>query len=205
MPRDTVFQPSLFQRPDEAGGWRQLLDDAECGVRYRPGVIGPATAGGWFDALRDGIAWKSQRRMMYERLVEVPRLLASWWLDDPALPPVLDAAKAAVQEAVDEPFNAVGLNLYRDGNDSVAPHGDKQHMLVPSHPVVLLSLGAVRRMVIRPNDPPRRALQVDLEPGSLLVMSHRSQLTHQHGVPKTRDPVGPRISLAFRVRPRSNA
>src|SRR5690606_3970761 len=202
---DPVMQPSLFPHPDAAGDWRQLFDDAEGGVRYRPGVVDASTAVAWFEALRDGIAWKSQRRMMYERVVEVPRLLASWWLDDPALPPVLAAASRAVREAVDEQFTAVGLNLYRDGNDSVAPHGDKQHMLVPGHPVVLLSLGATRRMTIRPNLPPRRAVRVDLEPGSLLVMSHRSQLTHEHGIAKTRDAVGPRISLAFRVRPRPDA
>lgn len=205
MSDERATQPSLFPLPGEAGGWRQLFEDAEGGVRYRPGIVDAETACAWFDALRDGIAWKSQRRMMYERLVEVPRLLASWWLDDPALPPSLAAACRAVRAVIDEPFNAVGLNFYRDGNDSVAPHGDKQHMLVPGHPVALLSLGAARRMAIRPNAPPRRTLQVELEPGSLLVMSHRSQLTHEHGIPKAREVVGPRISLAFRVRPRPDA
>ncbi|MCE7031552.1 alpha-ketoglutarate-dependent dioxygenase AlkB [Lysobacter sp. GX 14042] len=182
-----------------------MFDDPGGGVRYRPGVVDPATAEAWFDALRDGIAWKSQRRLMYERVVEVPRLVASWWLADPGLPAALGAAFTAVREVVDEPFNAVGLNFYRDGDDSVAPHGDKLHMLVPGHPVVLLSLGAARRMSIRPNTPPRRSLQVELEPGSVLLMSYRSQLTHQHGVPKTRQAVGPRISLAFRVRPQADA
>jgi hypothetical protein len=31
-------------------------------------------------------------------------------------------------------------------------------------------------------------------------MSHASQSTHDHGIPKTPAQVGPRISLAFRVR-----
>lgn len=174
-------------------------------MRYHPGVVDPVTAEAWFQALRDGIAWKSQRRMMYERVVEVPRLVASWWLGHPELPEVLGAAARAVRAVADEPFTAVGMNFYRDGNDSVAPHGDKLHMLVPGHPVALLSLGSARRMAIRPNEPPRRALHVELEPGSLLLMSYRSQLTHQHGIAKTRRAVGPRISLAFRVRPQPDA
>ena len=48
---------------------------------------------------------------------------------------------------------------------------------------------------------PRRAFPVDLAAGSLLVMSYETQLHYTHGVPKTSEPVGPRISLAFRVRP----
>jgi alkylated DNA repair dioxygenase AlkB len=197
-------QPGLFDTPGDGGERereRVLVEDAECGIRYRPGLVDAATAGRWFEALRDGIAWQSQRRPMYDRVVDVPRLTASWRLGDPGLPPALREAADAVLAAAGEPFNAVGLNYYRDGNDSVAPHGDKLHMLVPRHPIALLSLGSTRRMAIRPKRPPRRSLQVDLEPGSLLLMSYDSQLHYEHGVPKTREPVGPRISLAFRVRP----
>ena len=39
-----------------------------------------------------------------------------------------------------------------------------------------------------------------MPPGSLLVMDYETQLHYTHGVPKTTDPVGERISLAFRVR-----
>ena len=98
-------------------------------------------------------------------------------------------------------FNSVGLNLYRDGRDSVAAHNDHIDELVPGHPIALVSLGATRRMTIRAKQPPRRVLHVDLEPGSLLVMSYETQLHYTHGVPKTRGRVGERISLAFRVRP----
>jgi len=56
-------------------------------------------------------------------------------------------------------------------------------------------------MVLRAKQPPRRVMQVDLEPGSLLTMSYATQLHYTHGVPKTNEPVGERISLAFRVKP----
>jgi alkylated DNA repair dioxygenase AlkB len=43
---------------------------------------------------------------------------------------------------------------------------------------------------------------VELAHGSLLAMSHASQVSHEHGIPKTARPTGARISVVFRVRPR---
>jgi alkylated DNA repair dioxygenase AlkB len=99
----------------------------------------------------------------------------------------------------------VGLNFYRDGRDSVAPHNDHLEVLVEGFPIALLSIGGTRRMTIRAKQPPRRALHIDLEPGSLLMMSYATQLHYMHGIPKTTDPVGPRMSLAFRVKPAATA
>ena len=113
---------------------------------------------------------------------------------------ILDAARLVV-DRLGVPFTSVGLNLYRDGRDSVAPHNDHLNELRKGFPIALISLGATRRMTIRAKEPPRRAVHVDLEPGSLLVMDYATQLHYTHGVPKTADPVGERISLAFRVRP----
>jgi alkylated DNA repair dioxygenase AlkB len=137
---------------------------------------------------------------MYEREVEVPRLRAHFSIDDPALPPPLKEALAAVCAAVPAPFDSIGLNLYRDEHDSVAPHNDKLADLTGGQPIALLSLGATRRMTIRAKLPPRRVLQLDLEAGSVLLMSYATQLHYDHGIPKQRVPAGPRISLAFRVR-----
>ena len=100
------------------------------------------------------------------------------------------------------PFNSIGLNFYRDGNDSVAPHNDRLHELVEGEPIALVSLGDTRRMLIRSKRPGQPAVPIDLEAGGLLVMSYASQLHYTHGVAKTRAKVGPRISIALRVRPR---
>jgi alkylated DNA repair dioxygenase AlkB len=105
-----------------------------------------------------------------------------------------------VTAQLEMPFNAVGLNLYRDGRDSVAPHNDHLYELRKGFPIALVSLGATRRMTIRPKAQPRTPVYVDLEPGSLLVMDYDTQLHYTHGVPKTPEPVGERISLAFRVK-----
>jgi alkylated DNA repair dioxygenase AlkB len=99
------------------------------------------------------------------------------------------------------PFNSVGLNLYRDGRDSVAPHNDHLHDIREGFPIALLSLGARRRMTIRAKAAPRRSMHVDLETGSLLVMDYATQVHYTHGVPKTSALIGERISLAFRMKP----
>jgi len=177
-----------------------LLRDAEGGIVYWPGVLGPALAQTWFGQLLPSIAWHGQQRWMYERAVTVPRLMASVGLDDPARPALLDAALAAVRSVAPAPYTHAGFNLYRDGSDSVAPHNDRTADLAPGQPIAILSLGAAREMLIRAKAPPHRPLRVLLQPGSVLVMSHASQFTHDHGIPKTAQAVGPRISLAFRVR-----
>jgi alkylated DNA repair dioxygenase AlkB len=140
---------------------------------------------------------------MYDREVVVPRLLGSFRLDPPDedLPAAIAAAAERVIAALDVPFNAVGLNLYRDGRDSVAPHNDHLYDIREGFPIALLSLGSVRRMTIRAKTAPARTLHVDLAPGSLFVMSYDTQLHYTHGIPKTDAAVGERISLAFRVKP----
>lgn len=190
-----ILQSSLFDP-----GPQTLVDDVEGGVSYRPQVIDRDLAARWFATLCDGVGWQSMQRPMYDRVVDVPRLVASYGLES-ALPPPLAEIAERVRAELGHPFNAVGLNYYRDGSDSVAPHNDKLDSLVPGHPIALLSLGATRRMTIRAKAPPRAAIHIDLEPGSLLVMSHLSQSHYDHGIPKTRDDVPPRMSLAFRMRP----
>jgi alkylated DNA repair dioxygenase AlkB len=159
------------------------------------------TAARWFDALRDAVAWQSERRRMYDRDVDVPRLVARYPLDDEALPPVLAEAATRAGAPTQTRFNSVGLNLYRDGRDSVAAHNDHLYEIVKGHPIALVSLGATRLMTIRSKSRPRRILDLDLEAGSLLVMSYETQLHYDHGVPKTASPVEARISVALRVRP----
>jgi alkylated DNA repair dioxygenase AlkB len=190
-----MAQLSLFE-----SGSQVLLDDASGRIVLTPEMVERTTAQTWFDQLHEGIAWKSGRRLMYEREVDVPRLRAHFRADDPQLPPALRAAHVMVGASVGAPFDSIGLNLYRDQNDSVAPHNDRLEDLLRGQPIAVLSLGATRRMTIRTKQPPRRVLHVDLESGSLIVMSWNTQLHYDHAILKQRAPVGPRISLAFRVR-----
>lgn len=191
-----MAQLALFE-----SGPRLLVDDATGRIEYTPDFVDPATSARWFAGLRDEVQWQSERRRMYDRDVDVPRQHAAYRLGDSNLPAALRDAAECVSKTVGAPFNGAGLNLYRDGRDSVAPHNDHLYEIVEGFPIALLTLGSTRRMTIRSKARPRRVLDVDLEPGSLLLMSYETQLNYDHGVPKTNDQVGERISVAFRVRP----
>jgi len=193
-----VAQLTLF----ESSNW--IVENDERGrITYEPRFVDAATAAAWFAELRVAVTWQETRREMYDREVDVPRLTAHYWLDSPSTdtPQAILGAAARVKTHLEVPFNAVGLNLYRDGRDSVAPHNDHLYELREGFPIALVSLGATRRMTIRATTEPRRTTHVDLEPGSLLVMDYTTQLHYTHAVPKTHEAVGERISLAFRVKP----
>ena len=193
-----MSQLVLFDSTD-----RVLADDERGRITYLAGLVDAATAAAWFAELRGVVAWRAERRQMYDREVDVPRLVGHYRLDSArgAVPSAILDAAARVTEHRHVPFNSVGLNLYRDGRDSVAPHNDHLSDLRKGFPIALLSLGATRRMTIRAKEAPRRAMHVDLESGSLFVMDYATQIHYTHAVPKTKDAVGERISLAFRVKP----
>lgn len=193
MPQLTLFD----------SGETLLADDERGRISYRPHFVDAVTAAAWFAELRSGVDWRAERRMMYDREVDVPRLTGHFRLDPPPADTpgtILDAARLVI-DGTDVPFNSVGLNLYRDGRDSVAPHNDHLNEIRKGFPIALVSLGATRRMTVRAKAPPRRVIHIDLEAGSLFMMDYATQLHYTHGVPKTTEPVGERISLAFRVRP----
>src|SRR5207302_3153549 len=197
-----MAQPSLFDSTDTL-----LANDERGRIAYTPRFVDAATADTWFAELRSGVNWRAERRVMYDREVDVPRLIGHFRLDpapDSTPAAILDAARLVV-DRTGMPFNTVGLNLYRDGHDSVAPHNDHLNEIRKGYPIALLSLGGTRRMTIRSKAPPRRVIHVDLESGSLLIMDYATQLHYTHGVPKTTEPVGERISLAFRVKPPRSA
>lgn len=188
-----AFQQELFEPAPT-----QVTQDDDGGICYLPACISSELAQQWFDSLLAAADWGAYRRQMYDREVAVPRLIAGYANSALTLPGPLNDAFALMCERVDAPFNHVGLNLYRDEKDSVAPHGDKVDKLIPGQPIAILSLGETRRMTIRARHASTPVRHIDLEPGSVLIMSFESQLTHEHGIPKLIRRCGPRISLAFR-------
>ena len=156
--RTAVAQGSLFE--SSAG---VLADDERGTISYTPAFVPAAVAEAWFQQLRESIEWKAERRRMYDRDVDVPRLTAHFRLvtaegENAAVPAPIRAAAREVLTRTGVPFTSVGLNRYRDGRDSVAPHNDHLNELVEGFPIGLLSLGATRRMTIRTKEPPRRSL-----------------------------------------------
>jgi len=168
-------------------------------IVYFAPVFSPAESNSLFEILLNTIPWSSERMWMYERLVEVPRLVASY---EPGaeLPESLREIKSRAQAVLDEPFNGVSLNYYRDGTDSVAWHSDHSEGLTEKPTVALVSFGATRSMLFRSKAPPRHQLRCDLEPGSILAMCGDIQQHWEHHIPKVNLPTDARISVALRTK-----
>lgn len=192
---------------DLTGNVQRTVLSAGAWVDRLPGWLSGSDA--LLDHLLTAVSWRAERRQMYDREVDVPRLL-SWYGDDDELPhPVLTDAKAALDDhyrtELGEPFRTAGLCLYRDGRDSVAWHGDTLGR--GSHAdtmVAILSVGSDRPLLLRPRQAappgsePVAPLRIPVGHGDLVVMGGSCQRTWEHAIPKTTKTVGPRVSIQFR-------
>jgi alkylated DNA repair dioxygenase AlkB len=157
-----------------------------------------------FARLADRVPWRAERRQMYDRTVDVPRLLCFYGEDAELPEPSLAACRAALSghygRELGEPFRTAGLCLYRDGRDSVAWHGDTiGRGSTEDTMVAILSLGTARPLLLRPRGG-GGTLRYTLGHGDLLVMGGSCQRTWEHAVPKSARTTGPRISVQFRPR-----
>jgi alkylated DNA repair dioxygenase AlkB len=205
---NAVLQGSLLDLCGEAGpgplgsSVRRVTLARGAWTDLRPGWIAGADA--LFERLAAAVPWRAEKRYMYDRVVEVPRLLCFYAEGQPLPDPVLDEARRRLDDhyraELREPFRSAGLCLYRDGRDSVAWHGDTTGRgSTQDTMVAIVSLGAPRSLLLRPRGG-GRALRHELGHGDLLVMGGSCQRTWEHAVPKTARAVGPRISVQFRPR-----
>jgi alkylated DNA repair dioxygenase AlkB len=204
MAIDLAWQPSLLGDGGDAAGVeidrgfhelqrRELTEGAW--VDLAPGWC--RGADGLFSRLLAETPWSGRDVRMYDRIVREPRLTHRWRLDDgPAPPAELVEMAEVLSERYGVEFTQIGANLYRDGADSVAWHGDRVARDLPEAIVALVSLGAPRPFRLRPTG---GGASVGLLPGSgdLLVMGGSCQRTWQHAVPKVRA-AAPRMSVQFR-------
>jgi alkylated DNA repair dioxygenase AlkB len=201
-----IVQPSLFGSSGSLGiaelgnavERRPLSDGAW--VDLRPGFV--TAADELFDALATAVPWREEQVHMYDRTVQVPRLLARFGQGETLPHPVLEEARAALNahygSELGEPFVSAGLCLYRDGNDSVAPHGDRiARESQRDTMVAIVSLGATRPFTLRPRSG-GPGLRLQVGHGDLLVMGGSCQRTWLHAIPKTAHALGARISIQFR-------
>lgn len=172
-------------------------------VDIRPGWLQGADA--LMRELVADVPWRAERRQMYERVVDVPRMLCFYDENDALPHPVLDRAKAMLNDyygaELGEQFRTAGMCLYRDGRDSVAWHGDTIGRGKSEDTMVaILSVGAARALSLRPRGSTTTWAKYPLGHGDLIVMGGSCQRTWEHAITKTAKPVGPRISIQFRPR-----
>ncbi|HTY80748.1 MAG TPA: alpha-ketoglutarate-dependent dioxygenase AlkB [Candidatus Bathyarchaeia archaeon] len=189
FPEEPSFDPTFagLTRTDLGrGAW---IDHLPEWVRGHEAVL---------EALWSTTRWEAHRRRMYDRIVDVPRLVAG--LPDggpghPLIPGLADALSARYGRSL----HRISLAAYRDGRDSVAFHGDKLGAARNDAIVAIVGLGARRRFLLRPAGG-GRSLAFDLGGGDLLVMGGNCQRTWEHGVPKVAY-ADLRISVQFRSAP----
>jgi alkylated DNA repair dioxygenase AlkB len=211
-----TLQPSLLDG---------LFDADESPATPRLGPLGGSvrrralTRGAWIDhrpgwvpgsdelflRLVDSVAWHEERRPMYDRVVDVPRLLMFYGegetLPDPLLEQVRDRLNEHYLPGLRERFVTAGCCFYRDGRDSVAWHGDTiGRSRTEDTMVAIVSFGAPRNLLLRPKGGGGETLRYPLGHGDLVVMGGSCQRTWEHAILKSATNVGPRISVQFRPR-----
>lgn len=154
-----------------------------------------------FAALAAEVPWRTEQRPMYDRIVDIPRLIYTYMIGEELPHPMLATARDALSthyaDELGEPFRTAGCCYYRDGRDSVAWHGDtlgrgSTHDTM----VAIVSVGDPRRLALRPRGG-GDSLSIEMGHGDLVVMGGSCQRTWEHAVPKVAA-AGPRISVQFR-------
>ncbi len=188
------------------------------GAATRPGLAPARTRlshGAWIDVQRDWLGrpdeifaalvervpWRSERREMYDAVVDVPRLVHTYFAAEPLPHPELSRARdqlsAHYLPELGEPFVSAGCCYYRDGRDSVAWHGDTiGRGRSDDTMVAIVSVGDPRRLLLRPRGG-GASVAVTMGHGDLVVMGGSCQRTWEHSVPKVAH-CGPRLSVQFR-------
>jgi len=180
-------------------------------LEYFPKLIDPFIGQRLLEKFIEDTPWKQQVRMMYTKEVVTPRLTA--WYGDPdaydyqslkkTIPlrwtPELLMIKDLVEPMAGVHFNSVLLNYYRDGNDSVAWHSDKEEILGRNPVIASVSFGQVRSFDIRNEQDHKENYSVKLEHGSFLLMKAGLQENWEHRIAKSTRPMQARVNLTFRV------
>ncbi|MFN2537711.1 MAG: alpha-ketoglutarate-dependent dioxygenase AlkB [Mycobacteriales bacterium] len=193
---DVSWQDSLFavehDRLSFAGGRRDHLDSRSW-IDLVPGWV--PDHGALFDELLHEAPWQQRTRVMWEREVLEPRMVAAY-KDD--LPPSLEELRVAVSDRYGVAFDSCLVNLYRDGNDAVAWHGDTVRKTLRNPLVVTVSLGASRRFLVRRRGGGPTLKEYAPGQGDLMVMGGAMQHDYEHTVPRQKSASGARMSVTMR-------
>ena len=186
---DLFATPAIGFDDGFAGIDRRELSDGAW-LEYQPGWLTGHDA--LFDELERSLAWRSEQRTMYERVVTTPRLLAR--VPHTGL---VEAMRRALSARYGEAFVRTTAALYRDGHDSVAFHGDTTARDLETALVATVSLGQPRRFLLKPTAG-GASIAYQLGRGDLIVMGGTCQRTWRHAIPKVAHAPGPRMALMFR-------
>ncbi|MCD0456364.1 alpha-ketoglutarate-dependent dioxygenase AlkB [Chryseobacterium sp. LC2016-27] len=181
-------------------------------LEYRENFLSREEADLLKDKLMHTAPWEQRTQKMYDKIVITPRLTA-WYGDknesyesadnntvgtNPWTPELL-SLKERIEKEFGYRFNGVLLNLYRDQNDSVAWHRDKESRYGKRPVIASISLGETRNFDFRKKDHHQSKYSLPLPNGSLLIMKGDLQENWEHRIAKSTKPMRPRINLTFRL------
>ncbi|MDP9396796.1 MAG: alpha-ketoglutarate-dependent dioxygenase AlkB [Actinomycetota bacterium] len=205
MARSFYLQGSLFDggvaapvEPEASfSGVRRIPLDQRSWVEHAPGWLGGADE--LFAELLATGRFDQRQVQMYDRTVPEPRLTAGWSTDTACqdVPAPLRRISEVLSGRYGVSFDRIWVNLYRDGRDSVAWHGDRNRHTHRDPLVATVSLGSRRRFLLRPRGG-RTTHELRLGSGDLVVMGGACQHDWEHTVPKEAAAVGARMSVTLR-------
>lgn len=179
-------------------------------VNYHGVLMDSNEAAGYLDVLLRNILWKQDELYMFGRKIITKRKVA-WYGDAPyeytysksiktAMPwtEELMVLKNKVEMECNEKFNSCLLNLYHNGSEGMGWHSDDENELRPNGAIASLSLGATRKFVFK-HKVSKEKVEMELEPGSLVLMKGPVQTHWLHSLPISKRISAPRINLTFRT------
>ncbi|MFL9833661.1 alpha-ketoglutarate-dependent dioxygenase AlkB family protein [Chryseobacterium terrae] len=180
-------------------------------LEYKENFLSRKEADELKDQLLKTANWEQRKQKMYDKIVVTPRLTA-WYGDTQSYDsadnsttnrnewtPELYALKERIEKQFGYRFNGVLLNLYRDNNDSVAWHRDKESRYGRRPVIASISLGQTRNFDFRKKDHHQSKYSLPLPHGSLLIMKGDLQENWEHRIAKSVVPMRERINLTFRL------
>jgi alkylated DNA repair dioxygenase AlkB len=188
-------------------GGRKIFELPDADVMLIDNFFNKEESDYYYNTLLTQTNWREYEMPMYDKVVTAPRMI-SWFENkenigaDPATPELtqdLKAIRERVENKVNPKFNAVLLNLYRSGKDSVAWHSDKTDKSGINPIIASVTFGETRMFRLRHKfrkDIPQ--VEIALHHGSFLLMAGTTNSYWEHQVPKTSKDILPRINLTFR-------
>ena len=179
-------------------------------VIYYGKVLNHKTSLNYFETLFNNIEWKNDEAVIFGKHMITKRKVA-WYGDKNFAYTYSNITKQALrwtkellelkqlaEKITETTYNSCLLNLYHNGDESMAWHSDDEKTLGKHNSIASFSFGAERKFSFK-HKINHQKVSLILENGSLLVMKDATQANWWHRLPKTKLINKPRINLTFRT------
>jgi len=179
-------------------------------IFYYPTFLSKKEADLLYAVFLETTPWQKDNITIYGKTYAQPRLTSLYGLNEKPysysnismhpnpMTPILKDLLSKIENKTEHSFNAVLLNLYRDGKDSNGWHADNEKELGENPIIASISLGQERYFHLKHREIKEERFKIKLAHGSLLLMAGALQHHWLHQIPKTTRPLKQRINLTFR-------